>query len=126
MAVAVPYTPAGTGAGMVELGSSTGATGRIGARGQWMVEEEDGKVWQPYVRANLWKDIGGREAAMFGGDEVPLAEEATRLEFAGGLTARLGKALSLYTQAGYQYAVGNTDGRRREGVQGDFGLRYMW
>jgi hypothetical protein len=55
---------------------------------------------------------------------VPLFEESTRLEFAGGVTALLGRGVSLYAQAGYQFALDNTF--IRNGIQGDIGLRYVW
>jgi hypothetical protein len=32
--------------------------------------------------------------------------------------------LSLYAQAGYQFALGGTDGGKRDGVKGNLGLRY--
>jgi hypothetical protein len=47
-------------------------------------------VWQPYVQANVWRDWGAEATTMFGTDPVPLSEQATRLEFAGGVTAKLG------------------------------------
>ena len=63
-------------------------------------------------------------ATLFGIDPVPLIEEATRLEFAGGVTALLGRGVSLYAQAGYQFGL---DGAfLRNGIQGDIGLRYVW
>jgi outer membrane autotransporter protein len=34
--------------------------------------------------------------------------------------------LSLYAQLGYQLGGGDTDGGRRQGVQGSVGLRYTW
>jgi len=34
--------------------------------------------------------------------------------------------LSLYAQAGYQFAVRGTDGGRRDGVRGDLGVHYAW
>jgi hypothetical protein len=53
-----------------------------------------------------------------------MIEEATRLEFPGGVTAKLGGGVNLYAQAGYQFAL---DGAFiRNGVQGDIGLRYVW
>ena len=42
---------------------------------------------------------------LFGIDPVPLIEEATRLEFAGGVSAKLGPGVSLFAQAGYQFAA---------------------
>ncbi len=82
--------------------------------------------WQPYGRVNLWHDWDGRATTLFGVDQVPLIEEATRLEFAGGITARLKLHLSLYAQAGYQFAIGDSGGGRRQGVLGDLGVRYTW
>ena len=61
---------------------------------------------------------------MFGPDSVPLAEQATRLEFAGGLSAKILPGLSLYAQAGYQFATSSQ--LRRDGVKGDFGVHYAW
>ncbi|VVD32338.1 protein of unknown function [Paraburkholderia dioscoreae] len=64
---------------------------------------------------------------MFSADEVPLEEEATRLEFAAGVTAKMSLCLSFYAQAGYQVRGGRLGRRgRRQGVQGDLGLRYAW
>jgi hypothetical protein len=56
--------------------------------------------------------------------QVPLIEEATRLEFAGGVTALLGRGVSVYAQAGYQYGLDSAF--IRNGIQGDIGLRYVW
>lgn len=95
-------------------------------RGQWTIVSENGQVWQPYVRANLWRDWGAEATTTFGIDQVPLLEQATRLELAGGVTAKLTNRLSLYAQAGYQFAVAQTNEVSRNGVKGDFGLRYAW
>ena len=75
--------------------------------------------------ANLWRDWGAEANTMFGGDSLPLIEHATRLEFAGGLSAKLLRDLSLYAQAGYQFATSDSL-QRRDGVKGNFGLRYTW
>ena len=56
---------------------------------------------------------------------MPLVEQATRLEVAGGLTFKLQANLSFYTQIGYQFAVAPTNAGR-DGVKGDIGLRYTW
>ena len=106
------------------LGTTSGATGRLGLRGMWTIIGENGQVWQPYVRANVWRDWGAEATTTFGIDPVPLIEEATRLEFAGGVTAKLGGGVSLYAQAGYQFAPDNAF--IRNGIQGDIGLRYVW
>ena len=49
----------------VALGSTSGATGRLGVRGQWTINTEGGQVWQPYVRANVWHELGRRGGAEF-------------------------------------------------------------
>jgi hypothetical protein len=71
--------------------------------------------------------LGGDAATLFSGAgvAVPLVEQATRLEFAGGLTFKIQPNLSFYAQAGYQFAVSPSDARRN-GVKGDIGLRYTW
>jgi outer membrane autotransporter protein len=122
----VRFDQANDGLGPVSLGSTSGATGRLGVRGQWTIVSENGQVWQPYVRANLWRDWGAEATTTFGIDQVPLLEQATRLELAGGVTAKLTNRLSLYAQAGYQFAVAQTNEVSRNGVKGDFGLRYAW
>jgi len=59
------------------------------------------------------------------GDPVPLVEQATRLEFAGGVTAKLTANWSLYAQGGYQFAAGEpSNGIRRDAIMGDVGMRY--
>jgi outer membrane autotransporter protein len=123
----VSLDPASDGIGTVALGSTSGVTGRLGVRGQWTILGSDGEVWQPYGRFNVWRDWGGNAATLFSGSgtTVPLVEQATRLEVAGGLTFKLQPNLSFYGQAGYQFAVAPTNAGR-DGVRGDIGLRYTW
>jgi outer membrane autotransporter protein len=122
----VSFDDANDDLGPVALGTTSGASGRLGLRGKWTINDPEGRVWQPYVLANVWRDWGANVNTMFGIDSVPLLEQAMRLEFAGGLSAKILPGLSLYAQAGYQFAVSDTDGGRRDGVKGDFGLRYTW
>jgi outer membrane autotransporter protein len=120
----VSFNQANDGLGPVGLGTTSGSTGRIGLRGQWTIDGYNGQVWQPYARANLWRDWGAEATTLFGIDPAPLIEEATRLEFAGGVSAKVGPGVSLYAQAGYQFAVDSAF--LRNAVQGDIGLRYVW
>lgn len=123
----VTFGEANDGIGPVSLGTTSGPTGRLGLRGMWTITGEDGQIWQPYARANLWRDWDAQATTMFGDDAVLLDEQATRLEFAGGVTAKLNNHLSLYGQAGYQFAVDQTNsGYIRDGIEGDFGVRYNW
>jgi outer membrane autotransporter protein len=120
----VSFRDSNDGLGAVGLGSTEGSTGRFGVRGQWTVVSDRGQVWQPYASANLWRDWGAEATTSFGIDQVPLIEQATRLEFAGGVTARLNASASLYAQLGYQFGL---DGAYlRNAAQGDIGLRYAW
>ncbi|QGZ66859.1 autotransporter outer membrane beta-barrel domain-containing protein [Paraburkholderia acidisoli] len=122
----VSFSDENDGLGPVALGSSSGTTGRIGVRGRWTLDGKNGQIWQPYGRVNLWHDWGGESSTAFGADPVPLLSQATRLEFAAGVTTRIDQRFSAYLQAGYQFAVGGTEGGRRQSVQGDIGLRYRW
>ncbi len=123
----VSFDDANDGLGVVGLGTTSGASGRIGLRGKWTIVSDSGQVWQPYVRANLWRDWGAQATAVYSGvDLVPLLEQATRLQLGGGLSVRVNTNVSLYANADYQFAVGNTDGGTRNGVRGAAGVRYTW
>ena len=123
----VSFDDANDGLGQVGLGTTSGASGRIGLRGKWTIVSDSGQVWQPYVRANLWRDWGAQATAVYSGvDLVPLLEQATRLQLGGGVSVRVNTNVSLYANADYQFAVGNTDGGTRNGVRGAAGVRYTW
>jgi outer membrane autotransporter protein len=124
----VSFKEANDGLGPVGLGTTRGATGRLGLRGQWTITGANGMIWQPYVRANVWRDWGAEATTTFGIDQVPLIEQATRLELAGGVTAKLGASLSVFAQGGYQFATSESgpNGFRRDSVKGDVGVRYTW
>jgi len=123
----VSFDDANDGLGDIGLGSTSGASGRLGLRGRWTFVSDGGQVWQPYVRADVWQDWGAQATTTFSGlDRVPLLQRGTRLDLSTGVTARINDGLSLYAQAGYQFAVGNTDGDQRDGIRGDLGLRYLW
>jgi len=124
----VSFKEANDGLGPVGLGTTSGATGRLGVRGKWTIGSANGVLWQPYVVANVWRDWGAEATTMFGIDPVPLLERATRLEFAGGMTAKLGAKWSVFAQGGFQFATSDNgaNGIRRDGVKGDFGVKYTW
>jgi outer membrane autotransporter protein len=123
----VSFDDANDGLGEVALGTTSGASGRIGLRGKWTIVGDSGQVWQPYVRANLWRDWGAQATTTFSGaDLVPLLEQATRLQLGGGVSVRMNANVSFYANADYQFAVGDTDGGTRNGVRGAAGVRYTW
>ena len=123
----VSFDGANDGLGEVALGTTSGASGRIGLRGRWTVVSDSGQVWQPYVRADLWRDWGAQATTVFSGaDLVPLLEQATRLQLGGGVSVRLSANVSLYANADYQFAVGDTDGGQRNAIRGAAGVRCTW
>ena len=65
------------GLGDVALGDTTGPSGRIGLRTKWTIATAGGQVWQPYLRANLWRDWGAEADAVYSGtDLVPLLSQS--------------------------------------------------
>jgi outer membrane autotransporter protein len=123
----VSFDDANDGLGAVALGTTSGTSGRIGLRGRWTVVSDGGQVWQPYVRANLWRDWAAQATMTFSGvDLVPLLEQATRLQLGGGVSVRMNANVSFYANADYQIAVSDTDGGRRDGIRGAAGVRYTW
>ena len=99
----------------VVLGTTSGTSGRIGLRGKWTIVSDSGQVWQPYVRANLWRDWGARATTTYSGvDLVPCWSRPTRLQLGGGLSVKMNANVSVYANADYQFPVGETDGGRRD------------
>ena len=120
----VAFKDANDGLGEVALGSTSGPTGRLGARGQWNIADKNGALWQPCAGVNLWRDWSGEATATYSGvDLVPMIEQSTWTEAFGGVTAALNNRLSFYSQGGYQFAI---DGIRRGGPYGDVGFRCTW
>ena len=115
------------GLGDVALGDTTGPSGRIGLRTKWTIVTAGGQVWQPYLRANLWRDWGADANTTFSGtDIVPLASQVTRLELGGGLTGRINANVSVFANVDYEFAVGAAQNEKQSGVRGAFGARYTW
>ncbi len=115
------------GLGPVDPGSTSGVSGRLGVLGEWTIERTNGQLWQPYVRANLWRDWGAGATTTYSGvDHVPLAQQSTRMDFAVGVTAKLDTRMSLYGQFGYQFSINDSATGSHKGVWGDIGLRYTW
>jgi outer membrane autotransporter protein len=112
--------------GNVALNSTFGWTGRLGLRAKWDVVGSNGELWQPYLRANLWQNWGANASTSFGGFPVQLLEASRQLELGGGLTTKVSANLSFYVNGDYLFAVGDTDGGKRNGVRGAAGLRYTW
>jgi hypothetical protein len=82
----------------VNLGSTNGWTGRLGLLAKSTIVTGSGQVWQPYVRGNIWESWGAEAETTFGGSpiQVPLLEQATWVEFAGGGTVKVNANWSAY------------------------------
>ncbi|MFC0402125.1 autotransporter outer membrane beta-barrel domain-containing protein [Paraburkholderia rhizosphaerae] len=121
----VGFSEENDGLGLVDPGATSGVTGRLGVRAQRTIEGANGQVWQPYVRANLWRDWGARATTVYSGsDHVPLRQQFTRMDFAAGVTAKVAARLSLYGQLGYGFTITDSVSGSRKGVWGDVGARY--
>jgi outer membrane autotransporter protein len=115
------------GLGDAALGDTTGPSGRIGLRAKWTIATAGGQVWQPYLRANLWRDWGAEVDTVYSGtDIVPLLSQITLLEVGGGVTGRINANVSVFANVDYEFAVGAANGEKQNGVRGAFGARYSW
>ena len=79
----VSFDDAADGFGTVGLGTTSGFSGRSGLRNGYA-----GRVWQPPVLANAWRDFGANATTMFDTIPVTLLEQATRLELLATLNSR--------------------------------------
>lgn len=113
--------------GKVALGNTSSTSARLGASAKWQFLSVSGRLWQPALTANLWKDWNGRARTVFDDvTTVPTLSSSNRLELGGALTVKLKDNLSLYGNAAYQLAVGHTDGGTRDGIKANAGLSYRW
>jgi outer membrane autotransporter protein len=123
----VAFSQGNDGSGEIGLDKTRGTSGRLGLRAKWTIETAGGELWQPYLRANLWEDWGAQARTTFPGTDVTeLLARGKRLELGGGLTAKINASLSFYANADYEFALGQTDGGKRESIRGAVGLRYSW
>lgn len=111
----------------VDWNAGTAWTGRLGARLQYSARDEQGTLWQPYARVNLWHALSGKDDARFGAAsptiETRLGDLA--LEVGGGVTALVNQNMSLYGQASYRWSL---DGGRSHhtATAGTVGIRFNW
>jgi len=122
----VSFDSGNDGLGPVALGTTSETTARVGLKGKWTIVSDSGQVWQPYVRANYWSDFGGMANTMFGTDSALLISHAQYMDVDAGFTTKIDTHLSAFADAGYQFAVSNDGGGKRNGVKGTAGLRYQW
>ncbi|WP_217343173.1 autotransporter outer membrane beta-barrel domain-containing protein [Rhodanobacter sp. C01] len=98
-------------------------TGRIGLRLQSNIVHGE-QVWQPYLKANFWRDFNRTYNTVFAGmDNIPTNLASTAFEFGGGISAHLTRHVSLFGEVSY---LTNLDAVHRRGVEGNLGLRIVW
>jgi outer membrane autotransporter protein len=98
-------------------------TGRIGLRLQSNIVHDE-QVWQPYLKANLWRDFNRTYNTVFAGvDDIPTNLASTAFEFGGGVSTYLTRHVSLFGEVSY---LTNLDAVHRRGTEGNLGLRIIW
>lgn len=111
----------------VDWNAGTAWTGRLGARLQYTGRDEQGTLWQPYARLNLWHAFSGNDSASFGAAS-PIIESRfgdTALEVGGGVTARVSENVSFYGQASHRWSLDGSRSRQTA-TAGTVGIRFNW
>ncbi|GAC1550406.1 MAG: autotransporter-associated beta strand repeat-containing protein [Collimonas sp.] len=115
------------GLGDVALGTTTGLSGRVGVRAKWKLESANGQVWEPSLVTNLWQDWGTRANTVYSGTATaPLLANGGRIAVGGGLATKVARNFSLYTNATYQFALNDADGKKRDSINATVGVRFTW
>jgi outer membrane autotransporter protein len=111
------------GISSVSFHSANGLIGRLGLRLEGKFEG-GGAIWEPYLRANLWRYFNGTDEVSFAGaTTLPTTVPATAAEFGLGIVARLSVHGSVYASAGY---TTNVNGAHRSVAEGNAGVRWSW
>ena len=97
-------------------------TGRVGARLQARFATPEA-VWLPYLKTNVWWNSGASDTLLFAAFPIAAGSRSTALELGGGLTAKLGPSVSLYSEASYLWSI---DGQDVDTSKGTVGLRVTW
>ncbi len=107
----------------VSYGGADALSGRIGLRLQGNYQDTMALL-QPYFKANLWQDFGGRDTVTFAGaDILDTRRLATAFEFGGGVVAKFSSAVGIFAGASY---TTNLSGNDRQTIQGNAGIRVTW
>lgn len=97
--------------------------GRVGARMKGAYSVNNVPV-EPYLRANLWRSFGGRDATSFDTVEaIKTDHSASSMDVGAGVVARLNSSVSLYGSTDYS---ANLDSRNLEAISGTLGIRISW
>lgn len=97
--------------------------GRVGARIKGAYSVNNMPV-EPYIRANLWRSFGGRDATSFDTVQaINTDHSASSMDVGAGLVVRLSSSISFYGSTDYS---ANLDARNQEAISGSLGIRMSW
>jgi outer membrane autotransporter protein len=100
-------------------------TGRLGLRLQHMSRDDEGGLWQPYGRINLWQSFSGNDELSFDGMPPNRTRSGgTSPEIGAGMTTRFNRTTSMYGEMDYLHSMGGRG--ERSGVSGSLGVRINW
>ena len=111
------------GISRVSHASQTQWTARLGGRlaGHYLA---GGVALAPFVRSNLWRDVGGHDTVEFDARHpITTAQAGTWMDIGIGLDARLNPSMSVFGTLDYS---ANLDSLQRETAGANIGLRVSW
>lgn len=80
-------------------------------------------VWRPYIKANIWHEVHGRDKVMFNTTAIQTHRGFTTLEAGVGITADLGGTTSLFGLLDY---TTDLDSEEFDAVEVRIGFRKRW
>lgn len=106
----------------IRFGHIDALTARVGGR---LVGDivRGTSVWRPYIKANIWHEVHGKDAVMFNRTAIYAERGFTTLEAGVGLTADLGGSTSLFGVLDYSTDL---DSEEYDSVEVRFGFRKRW
>ncbi|MGE1173231.1 autotransporter outer membrane beta-barrel domain-containing protein [Pseudomonas sp. BW7P1] len=111
------------GVSRVSFDADNRLTARLGARivGHYRLQ---GRVLEPYLRANLWHTFSGTDAVTFADTDVIRSQQkASTADLGMGMALRLDRTVSVYASTDYSHNIDSTDQRS---VSANLGIRIDW
>jgi outer membrane autotransporter protein len=109
----------------IRWGTSEALTGRLGLRLQHTSTSDNGMIWQPYARLNVWESFNGTDTVSSNGATADTRFGGTSIEGGLGLTAKLSKNVSIYGEADTRHSIDNNR-QKLSSYSGTVGVRVNW